>query len=49
MCALFSQEDIYSRYLEEMGKREGSLPPEYVKLLKVSEWVKNHIVHVYFL
>ncbi|XP_056370782.1 calpastatin isoform X8 [Oenanthe melanoleuca] len=27
-------EDIYSRYLEEMGKREGSLPPEYVKLLK---------------
>ncbi|NWX26489.1 ICAL protein, partial [Notiomystis cincta] len=30
-------EDIYSRYLEEMGKREGSLPPEYVKLLKVSE------------
>ncbi|NWX58277.1 ICAL protein, partial [Promerops cafer] len=30
-------EDIYSRYLEEMGKREGSLPPEYVKLLKVSD------------
>ncbi|KAM6227836.1 calpastatin isoform 5-T5 [Spheniscus humboldti] len=30
-------EDISSRYLEEMGKREGSLPPEYVKLLKVSE------------
>ncbi|NXC09329.1 ICAL protein, partial [Orthonyx spaldingii] len=28
-------ENIYSRYLEEMGKREGSLPPEYVKLLKV--------------
>ncbi|KFQ79197.1 Calpastatin, partial [Phaethon lepturus] len=27
-------EDVYSRYLEEMGKREGSLPPEYVKLLK---------------
>ncbi|XP_074789371.1 calpastatin isoform X10 [Athene noctua] len=27
-------EDITSRYLEEMGKREGSLPPEYVKLLK---------------
>nr|XP_031363189.1 calpastatin isoform X1 [Lonchura striata domestica] len=27
-------EDIYSRYLEELGKREGSLPPEYVKLLK---------------
>ncbi|NWQ71486.1 ICAL protein, partial [Neopipo cinnamomea] len=26
--------DIYSRYLEEVGKREGSLPPEYVKLLK---------------
>ncbi|NXD46131.1 ICAL protein, partial [Copsychus sechellarum] len=44
-------EDIYSRYLEEMGKREGSLPvsythldvykrQEYVKLLKVSE-LKN--------
>ncbi|NXY23653.1 ICAL protein, partial [Atrichornis clamosus] len=33
-------EDIYSRYLEEMGKREGSLPPEYLKLLKVSE-LKN--------
>ncbi|NXA01617.1 ICAL protein, partial [Nesospiza acunhae] len=30
-------EDIYSRYLEELGKREGSLPPEYVKLLKVSQ------------
>ncbi|NXH30490.1 ICAL protein, partial [Myiagra hebetior] len=28
-------EDVYSRYLEELGKREGSLPPEYVKLLKV--------------
>ncbi|NXK81601.1 ICAL protein, partial [Amazona guildingii] len=28
-------EDISSRYLEELGKREGSLPPEYVKLLKV--------------
>ncbi|XP_068784568.1 calpastatin isoform X3 [Struthio camelus] len=27
-------EDISSRYLEELGKREGSLPPEYVKLLK---------------
>ncbi|NXG60281.1 ICAL protein, partial [Hemiprocne comata] len=27
-------EDIDSRYLEELGKREGSLPPEYVKLLK---------------
>ncbi|NXE93818.1 ICAL protein, partial [Menura novaehollandiae] len=27
-------EDIYSRYLEEMGKREGSIPPEYLKLLK---------------
>ncbi|GAB0206173.1 calpastatin [Grus japonensis] len=27
-------EDISARYLEEMGKREGSLPPEYVKLLK---------------
>ncbi|NXM28738.1 ICAL protein, partial [Oxyruncus cristatus] len=32
-----TEEDIYSRYLEEMGKREGSLPPEYVKLLKVSQ------------
>ncbi|NXH72681.1 ICAL protein, partial [Hydrobates tethys] len=30
-------EDISSRYLEEMGKREGSLPPEYVKLLKVRD------------
>ncbi|NXG10573.1 ICAL protein, partial [Sakesphorus luctuosus] len=30
-----TEDDIYSRYLEEMGKREGSLPPEYVKLLKV--------------
>ncbi|NXR00104.1 ICAL protein, partial [Sagittarius serpentarius] len=30
-------EDITSRYLEEMGKREGSLPPEYVKLLKVRD------------
>ncbi|NWR66654.1 ICAL protein, partial [Bucorvus abyssinicus] len=28
------KEDVLSRYLEEMGKREGSLPPEYVKLLK---------------
>ncbi|NXA49530.1 ICAL protein, partial [Nothocercus julius] len=27
-------EDISKRYLEELGKREGSLPPEYVKLLK---------------
>ncbi|NXN47664.1 ICAL protein, partial [Rhinoptilus africanus] len=31
------KEDISSRYLEEMGKREGSLPPEYVKLLKVRD------------
>ncbi|NXO60655.1 ICAL protein, partial [Aramus guarauna] len=30
-------EDISARYLEEMGKREGSLPPEYVKLLKVRD------------
>ncbi|NXF80374.1 ICAL protein, partial [Sclerurus mexicanus] len=30
-----TEDDILSRYLEEMGKREGSLPPEYVKLLKV--------------
>ncbi|XP_032531844.1 calpastatin isoform X7 [Chiroxiphia lanceolata] len=29
-----TEDGIYSRYLEEMGKREGSLPPEYVKLLK---------------
>ncbi|XP_050162022.1 calpastatin isoform X3 [Myiozetetes cayanensis] len=29
-----TEDDIYSRYLEELGKREGSLPPEYVKLLK---------------
>ncbi|NWR94051.1 ICAL protein, partial [Furnarius figulus] len=29
-----TEDDILSRYLEEMGKREGSLPPEYVKLLK---------------
>ncbi|NXM02077.1 ICAL protein, partial [Tyrannus savana] len=29
-----TEHDIYSRYLEELGKREGSLPPEYVKLLK---------------
>ncbi|XP_056370778.1 calpastatin isoform X4 [Oenanthe melanoleuca] len=34
-------EDIYSRYLEEMGKREGSLPPEYVKLLKSKEYGKD--------
>ncbi|KAM8793361.1 calpastatin-like [Eudromia elegans] len=27
-------EDIFKIYLEELGKREGSLPPEYVKLLK---------------
>ncbi|NXY83450.1 ICAL protein, partial [Alcedo cyanopectus] len=27
-------EDVSSRYLEELGKREGSLPPDYVKLLK---------------
>ncbi|NXD10847.1 ICAL protein, partial [Nothocercus nigrocapillus] len=27
-------EDISKGYLEELGKREGSLPPEYVKLLK---------------
>ncbi|NXU18158.1 ICAL protein, partial [Pardalotus punctatus] len=34
-------EDMYSKYLEELGKREGSLPPEYVKLLKVSELKKT--------
>ncbi|XP_010211568.1 PREDICTED: calpastatin [Tinamus guttatus] len=27
-------EGISNKYLEELGKREGSLPPEYVKLLK---------------
>ncbi|KAL2294808.1 hypothetical protein Nmel_008559 [Mimus melanotis] len=34
-------EDICSRYLEEMGKREGSLPPEYVKLLKSKGYGKD--------
>ncbi|KAI1239654.1 hypothetical protein IHE44_0011078 [Lamprotornis superbus] len=34
-------EDIHSRYLEEMGKREGSLPPEYVKLLKSKGYGKD--------
>lgn len=42
MSGFFSQEDISARYLEEMGKREGSLPPEYVKLLKVSELKKYY-------
>ncbi|NXE40802.1 ICAL protein, partial [Ptilorrhoa leucosticta] len=41
-------EDIYSRYLEEMGKREGSLPPEYVKLLKVSELKNTFFMCVFF-
>ncbi|NXO44233.1 ICAL protein, partial [Locustella ochotensis] len=36
-------EDIYSRYLEEMGKREGSLPPEYVKLLKSEGYGKDMV------
>ncbi|XP_064032394.1 calpastatin-like [Pogoniulus pusillus] len=27
-------EDVSSRYLEELGKREGSLPPDYLRLLK---------------
>ncbi|NXK69707.1 ICAL protein, partial [Sylvietta virens] len=36
-------EDIYSRYLEEMGKREGSLPPEYVKLLKSKGYDKDMV------
>lgn len=32
-----------------MGKREGSLPPEYVKLLKVSELKKKLLfMHVFF-
>ncbi|KAM4879174.1 calpastatin isoform 4-T12 [Sylvia borin] len=34
-------EDIHLRYLEEMGKREGSLPPEYVKLLKSKGYGKD--------
>ncbi|NXU46086.1 ICAL protein, partial [Drymodes brunneopygia] len=34
-------EDVYSRYLEELGKREGSLPPEYVKLLKSKGYGKD--------
>ncbi|NXB05445.1 ICAL protein, partial [Cnemophilus loriae] len=34
-------EDIYSGYLEELGKREGSLPPEYVKLLKSKGYGKD--------
>ncbi|NXH46868.1 ICAL protein, partial [Dicaeum eximium] len=34
-------EDIYSRYLEEMGKREGSLPPKYVELLKSKGYGKD--------
>ncbi|XP_039555115.1 calpastatin isoform X1 [Passer montanus] len=34
-------EDIYSKYLEELGKREGSLPPEYVKLLKSKGFGKD--------
>ncbi|NWV29076.1 ICAL protein, partial [Origma solitaria] len=34
-------EDIYSKYLEELGKREGSLPPEYVKLLKSKGYGKD--------
>ncbi|KAF4803308.1 Calpastatin [Turdus rufiventris] len=37
-------EDIYSRYLEEMGKREGSLPPEYVKLLKSRGYGKDVVL-----
>jgi len=31
-----------------MGKREGSLPPEYVKLLKVSELKKKYSLCVFF-
>lgn len=34
-------EDVYSGYLEELGKREGSLPPEYVKLLKSKGYGKD--------
>ncbi|NXD95069.1 ICAL protein, partial [Chaetorhynchus papuensis] len=34
-------EDVYSRYLEELGKRESSLPPEYVKLLKSKGYGKD--------
>ncbi|NXH07667.1 ICAL protein, partial [Loxia leucoptera] len=36
-------EDIYSKYLEELGKREGSLPPEYVKLLKSKGYGKDAV------
>ncbi|NXH23121.1 ICAL protein, partial [Bucco capensis] len=37
-------EDVYSRYLEELGKREGSLPPEYVKLLKSKRSDKDAVL-----
>ncbi|NXU47833.1 ICAL protein, partial [Turnix velox] len=37
-------EGISSRYLEELGKRESSLPPEYVKLLKVGGLTKKKIL-----
>ncbi|NXH56237.1 ICAL protein, partial [Rhabdornis inornatus] len=34
-------EVVHSRYLEEIGKREGSLPPAYVKLLKSKGYGKD--------
>ncbi|XP_053909494.1 calpastatin isoform X1 [Cuculus canorus] len=37
-------EDITSRYLEEMGKREGSLPPKYVELLKSKGHGKDEVL-----
>ncbi|NWR78068.1 ICAL protein, partial [Centropus unirufus] len=39
-------EDITSRYLEEMGKREGSLPPKYVELLKVSDFILPRLTYI---
>lgn len=31
------QDPFSAEYLEELGKREGSLPPEYLKLLEVNK------------
>lgn len=44
MCTFFSKENISSEYLEELGKREGSLPPEYLALLKVCELTEHTIL-----
>lgn len=44
MCTFFSKENISSEYLEELGKREGSLPPDYLALLKVCELTKYTIL-----